>query len=84
MEATSIQPNPLTSLLPMLILMIPMIFIIRGLAKAKGKDLTLWTVLACIPIVNFIVLPYIVGVPSKIHEDKMDKIMEELNRLDKK
>jgi hypothetical protein len=46
--------------------------------------LTTWTILACIPFVNFIVLPYIVGVPSKIQEDKMDKILELLNKLEQK
>lgn len=82
MEHSLNQPNPILSLLPMILIMVPMIFVIRGLAKAKGKDMTLWTVLACIPFVNFIVLPYIVGVPSKIQEDKMDKILELLNKLE--
>ncbi|MFT3739827.1 MAG: hypothetical protein QM786_13810 [Breznakibacter sp.] len=84
MEHSSNHTNPILSLLPMILIMIPMIFVIRGLAKAKGKDLTLWTVLACIPFVNFIVLPYIIGVPSKIQEDKMDKIIELLNKQDQK
>jgi hypothetical protein len=81
MEQSFNQPNPILSLLPLIIIMIPMIFVIRKLAKEKGKDVILWTVLACIPIVNFIVLPYIVGTPSKILEDKMDIIIETLNRL---
>ena len=84
MEPSFNQPSPILSLLPMLLIMIPMIFVIRKLAKEKGKDVVLWTVLACIPLVNFIVLPYIVGTPSKIHEDKMDKIIEALNRLEEK
>ena len=84
MEQSFNQPNPILSLLPLIIIMIPMIFVIRKLAKEKGKDVILWTVLACIPIVNFIVLPYIVGTPSKILEDKMDIIIETLNRLEQK
>ena len=78
------QPNPILSLFPLIIIMIPLIFVIRKLAKEKGKDVILWTVLACIPIVNFIVLPYIVGTPSKILENKMDIIIETLNRLEQK
>lgn len=64
--------------------MLPMIFIIRRLAKEKGKDVVLWTVLACIPVVNMIILPYMVGAPSIKQEDKMDKILELLNKLDQK
>jgi hypothetical protein len=84
MEQSFNHPNPIVSLLPLIIIMIPMIFVIRNLAKEKGKDVVLWTVLACIPFINFIILPYIVGTPSKILEDKIDKIIETLNRLEQK
>ena len=84
MEQSFNQPNPFLSLLPLIIIMIPMIFVINKLAREKGKDVILWTVLACIPLINFIILPYIVGTPSKILEDKMDKIIEILNRLEEK
>jgi hypothetical protein len=82
MEQSLNQPNPILSLLPMILIMVPMIFVIRSLAIEKGKDVTLWTVLACIPLVNFIILPYIVGTPSKKQEDKMDRILELLSKLD--
>ena len=84
MEPSIAQPNPLISFLPLLIIMIPLIFIIRKLAMEKGKNVILWTVIACIPIVNFVILWYIVGTPSKIIEDKMDKILESLNKSDSK
>jgi hypothetical protein len=84
MEQSFNQTNPFVSLLPLIIIMIPMIFVIRILAKEKGKDVVLWTVLACIPVVNFIILPYIIGTPSKIIEDKIDKVIETLNRLEQK
>jgi len=69
------QPSPIVSLLPMIVIMIPMAFIINKLAKEKGKNVVLWTVLACIPIVNIFILPYIVGTPSKIQEEKLNKIL---------
>lgn len=84
MEHSVNQPNLLLSFLPLILFMIPMIFVIRSLAKEKGKDVILWTVLACIPVVNFIILPYIVGTPSIAQEDKMDKILVLLNKLDQK
>jgi len=64
MEQMIQQPSPIVSLLPMIVIMIPMAFIINKLAKEKGKNAVLWTVLACIPIVNIFILPYIVGTPS--------------------
>jgi hypothetical protein len=80
MEQSINQPNPLISFIPLILIMVSMIFIIRALAKEKGKDVKFWTILACIPIVNFIVFPYMVGTPSKIMEEKMDKIIELLNK----
>lgn len=80
MEPSIAQPNPLLSFLPFVILMIPLIFIIRKLAMEKGMNVILWTILACIPIVNFVILWYIVGTPSKRLEDKIDKILESLNK----
>lgn len=84
MEQTFNQPNPLLSFLPLLIIMIPLIFVIRKLAIEKGKDAVLWTVLACIPFVNFIILWYIVGTTNKRLEDKLDKILESLNESNSK
>ena len=84
MEQTFNQPNPLISFLPLLIIMIPLIFVIRKLAIEKGRNAILWTVLACIPIVNFIFLWYIIGTPNKRLEDKLDKILEYINESDSK
>ena len=77
-------PFQMMAFVPLLIVTIPLIFIIRTLAIEKGKDVTLFTVLACIPIVNFITMWYIVGTPSKRLEDKMDRILDALNRTDLK
>jgi len=82
MEPSFSQPNPIISLLPLVIVMVPMIFVIWRLAKEKGKNTTLWTILACIPFVNFIILPYIVGTPSKTLENKLNKILELLEKSD--
>ena len=65
MGQTFTQPNPMISFLPLVIIMVPLIFVVRKLAIEKGKNVVLWTILACIPIVNFIILWYIVGTPNK-------------------
>jgi preprotein translocase subunit YajC len=84
MEPSMHQQNPLASLLFLVVIMIPMVFVVNKLAKEKGRNVTLWTVIACIPFINFISIAYIVGAPSKRLEEKMDKIMEALNRMDQK
>lgn len=84
MEQTFNQPNPLLSFLPLVLIMVPLIFVIRKLAIEKGKDAVLWTILACIPIVNFVILWYIVGTPNKRLENKIDKILESLNETNSK
>lgn len=73
------QPNPALSLLPMLLLTIPLAILVYNLAKEKGKNVPLWTILTCIPVVNLFTTWYIVGTPSKKLEDKMDRILEALN-----
>jgi preprotein translocase subunit YajC len=80
MEQSIHQPSPLMSLLPFLLFTVALIFVIHRLAKEKGKNVRLWTILACIPLVNMIILPYIVGTPSKTQEDKLNKILELLNK----
>jgi len=44
--------------LPLIIISIPIMFICRSLAKEKGKDVTLWTILGLIPGINIYSLLY--------------------------
>jgi len=50
-------------------------FICRNLAKEKGNNITLWTILGLVPAVNFYSLLYLLGAPSKVLEEKMDRIL---------
>jgi hypothetical protein len=61
--------------LPLALISILLMFICRSIAKEKGKDITLWTILGLIPAVNFYSLLYLLGAPSKILEGKMDRIL---------
>jgi hypothetical protein len=76
MQSAPLSPNPLVTFLPLLILTVPLIFVIWKLSKGKGLNTVLWTVLACIPFVNMIILPYVVGTPSKTLENKVNRILE--------
>ncbi len=67
-----------------LLFIIAIIIITYRLAKEKGKNVVLWTILSIIPIVNIFVLNYIIGTPSNLHNEKMDKILELLNQMNQK
>ena len=80
MEQTQVQAGHPTMLIPYIILTVFIIFIINRLAKEKGLNVILWTILACIPFLNFIILPYIIGTPSRIQEKRINEIFEILKK----
>ena len=61
--------------IPLLIIMIPLIFICRRFAQDKGKSATKYTILGCIPGVNFFTLVYLIGTTNTILEDKIDQVL---------
>jgi hypothetical protein len=61
--------------IPLIIMMIPLIFICRQLAKDKGKNALKYTILASIPIVNYYALIYLVGAPNSMVEEKLDRLL---------
>jgi hypothetical protein len=63
------------ALIPLIIMMIPIIFICYRLAKDKKRDTVLYTVLGCIPLVNYFILIYLIGSPNLILEKKVDRIL---------
>ncbi|MGE4519205.1 MAG: hypothetical protein AB7E04_06845 [Desulfobacteraceae bacterium] len=65
--------------IPLLIIHIPFIFICRKLAQDKGKNSLKYTLLGCIPLINYLAFLYLVGTPNNILNDKIDQI---LNKLD--
>ncbi len=61
--------------IPLIIMMIPIIFICYFLAKDKGKNTVKYTILGCIPLANYFALIYLVGTPNIILEEKIDRIL---------
>jgi len=61
--------------IPLIIMMIPLIFICRQLAKDKGKNTTKYTILGCIPMGNYFALIYLVGTTNRIMENKVDRVL---------
>ena len=58
-----------------IVIYITVVLICYMLAKEKGKDITLWTVLSLIPLINFFVLLYLVGTPNTALDKKVDRIL---------
>ncbi|MCP4748725.1 MAG: hypothetical protein GY874_21705 [Desulfobacteraceae bacterium] len=72
----------LFALSPLIVLSIPLIFICRRLAQNKGKDVTKYTLLSCIPLVNIYALLYLIGTPNKKSENKADQLLTNLEEKD--
>ena len=77
-----VTPYPFLSVLPLILLTIPLILVNLFLAKEKGKNVLLWTLLSILPIFNKKILAYLVGAKNKVLEEKIDKIMEKLEKLE--
>ena len=75
--------DSIVGLIPLSIMIIPFVLICHRLAKEKGKNVTLWTVLGIIPLVNFYAMVYLVGSVNTILEEKLDRVLL-LLEVDKK
>jgi len=67
--------------LPIIIISIILMFICHNLAKEKGKNVTLWTILGLIPGINIYSLLYLFGASSTILERKIDKILAQIKMI---
>jgi len=65
--------------IPLLLMTIPLIVICRKLAQDKGRNATKYTILGCIPLLNYVVLLYLIGTTNKIMEDKIDQVLSIIN-----
>jgi len=68
--------STLLSLLPLVIMTVPLGFIARKLAKEKGRDVTLWTILGFIPLVNYFCFAFFIGAANLRLEKKIDQLLE--------
>ena len=69
------QPQPLMSLLPMIVIGIPFALVAYHLAKEKNKNIALWTILALVPLVNAFAIPYLIGAQNVLLEKKIDRVV---------
>lgn len=69
------QTNPLTQFVPLMIVSLVLGFVARALAKDKGRNVLVWTILGFFPIVNFLCAWYFVGASNLRLERKIDALL---------
>lgn len=70
----------LISFLPLILMSLLMAIAANLLAREKGRNITKWTILALIPVINFACIWFFIGAANLHTERKLDEI---LKRLDK-
>ena len=63
------------SLIPLLLMSIFVAIVAHLLAKDKGRNVVLWTVLGCIPFVNWLCMSYFIGASNLRTERKIDELL---------
>ncbi len=48
------------------------------LAKEKGRNVVLWTILGLVPIINFGAIMYFIGASNRRLEEKLDELLREI------
>jgi hypothetical protein len=71
-ESTSL----LLQLVPMLVMSLGIIPIAYKLAKEKGRNVVLWTMLGAVPILNILCVWFFMGAANLRLERKFDKLLE--------
>lgn len=66
----------LMSFLPLIFISLFFGIIANMLAKEKGRNVTLWTVLGFIPLVGYVCMPFFIGSANLRLEEKIDRLLE--------
>ena len=64
------------SFIPLLIFSLIIAIVSYLLAKEKGRNLVLWTVLGALPMVNFICISFFIGAANLRLERKIDELLK--------
>ena len=75
----AVQGAGIMDFLPLIVLSICFGFLANKLAKEKGRDVKLWTILGFLPLVNIICFWFFIGAANLKLERKIDEV---INRLD--
>lgn len=76
-------PNMFLTFLPLIFMSLLMAIPAHLLAKEKGRNVALWTVLALVPIVNFACIWFFIGASNLKLERKIDDLIQQMNSTSK-
>ena len=79
MQATPTSGGGLLAFLPLILISIFIAIPTHLLAKDKGRNVSLWTVLGLIPLVNWFCMPFFIGASNLRLEKKIDALLENRN-----
>jgi uncharacterized protein involved in cysteine biosynthesis len=65
----------LTQYAPMLLVSLGFAVVAYKLAREKGRNVALWTILGAIPVLNFVCIPFFVGAANLELARKLDEII---------
>jgi len=71
----AVQADPLTSLIPLIIVSLIFGIVAHMLAKEKGRNVVKWTILGFIPFVNIFCMSYFIGAANLRLEEKIDQLL---------
>lgn len=64
-----------TQFAPMLLVTLGFAIVAYKLAREKGRNVLLWTILGAIPVLNFVCMPFFVGAANLELARKLDEII---------
>lgn len=76
MENAVSQPDPIVSIVVPIIMMLIFSLIAHMLAKEKGRNVVLWTILGFVPVVNIFCMWFFVGAANLRLEEKIDRLLQ--------
>ena len=76
MENSVAQNGPIVSIFLPIIIMFIFSLVAHMLAKEKGRNVLLWTILGFIPVVNIFCMWFFVGAANLRLEEKIDQLLK--------
>lgn len=76
MEDAANQLDPIASLILPILMLFIFAIIAHMLAKEKGRNVVLWTILGFIPVVNIFCMWFFVGAANLRLEKKIDQLLK--------
>jgi hypothetical protein len=76
MENSVAQNDPIVSIFLPIIIMFIFSLVAHMLAKEKGRNVLLWTILGFIPVVNIFCMWFFVGAANLRLEEKIDQLLK--------